>query len=119
MDYTSFYEVAQGLISDFGAPAVLNKQTNSYDKRTGKVTKTVVNHDGIAVKTKYSAESMGQSDSMIKAGDVKIIGQFPVAPVESKDQLTFGGVLYNIISVDTISPSGDMVIVYVMQGRKA
>lgn len=123
MDYAALRSVADGLIDNFSnrQPAVLLKGEKFKDRETGKVTKTYreVSTDARAVMTSYSEESIGQSDGVLKAGDVKFVARFSEEPTEVEDRVRYAGVEYNVIHSRPINPTGDYVITYVIQGRKA
>lgn len=123
MDWADFRDTADELIDEFsnGQTAVLLKGEESKDPKTGKVTKTFreVGGDSRAVMLTYSEETVGQSDGVIGAGDVKFVCRFTEPPVEAKDRIKYAGVVYNIIHCKHINPQGDYVVTYVVQGRKA
>lgn len=123
MDYTALRSVADSLIDNFsnGQSAVLLKGEQIKDPVTGKVTIVYreVSEDARAVRTSYSEETIGQSDGVIEAGDVKFVARFNEPPVEKKDRVRYAGIDYNVIHARPIDPTGDYVITYVIQGRKA
>ena len=117
MDYQSLRSVADSLITDFsnGQSAVLLKGEKTP---TGRTTYREV-PGGLAVMTSYSEEVISQSKGVIEAGDVKFVCRFDEPPTEVQDRVRYGGVDYNVIHSRPINPTGDYVVTYVIQGRKA
>lgn len=122
MDYASLRSVADTLINDFsnGQTASLLKGEKIKDPKTGKITVTFREVEGgLAVMTNYSEETIAASDGVIGAGDVKFVCRFSEKPEEAVDRVRFAGEDYNIIHCRPVNPSGDYVVTYVIQGRKA
>lgn len=123
MDYEALRNVADSLINEFsnGQTAVLLKEVLTKDPETGKTTKSFreVSEDARAVMTSYSEEAIAQSDGVVKAGDVKFVCRFTEEPTEVKDRVRYADIEYNVIHYRPINPTGDYVITYVIQGRKA
>ena len=123
MDYEALRNVADSLIDEFsnGQSAVLLKGEKTTDPKTGRMTKTFreVSEDARAVMTSYSEETIAQSDGVVKAGDVKFICRFSEEPTEVEDRVRYAGVDYNIVHFRPVNPTGDYVVTYVIQGRKA
>ena len=122
MNYGVFQNLAQNLLNKFGAPATLRKPDGKprFDENQKKVVQKWIEVKGLAVKTKYSAEAMGESGGLIHAGDVRLVCKFDFdIPTEMKDEVEFGGVRYNCITVDTVEPNGSDTIVYIIQGRRS
>ncbi len=117
MDYSALRSVADSLITDFsnGQSAVLLKGEKTDKGRT--VFREVDN--GLAVMTSYSEEAIAASNGVIGAGDVKFVCRFTEPPTEVQDRVRYGDVEYNIIHCRPINPSGNYVVTYVIQGRKA
>lgn len=119
MDYTDFFNTAKELLSEFGRPITLKKMVGSYyDEEEMKEVKVYEYHEGIGAKFNYESEAIGASSNVIKAGDVKIICQFPEVPTEDKDQIEFGNNFYNVVNVSDISPDSSMAIIYKVQCRR-
>lgn len=122
MDYTALRSVADSLIQDFsnGQSASLMKGEKIKDPKTGKVTVSFREFPGgLAVMTSYSEEAIAASNGVIEAGDVKIVCRFEEKPLEVQDRIRYAGIDYNIVHCRPINPSGDYVVTYVIQGRKA
>ena len=123
MDYEALRNVADSLIDSFsnGQTAALLKGEKTTDPKTGRMTKTFreVSEDARAVMTSYSEETIAQSDGVVKAGDVKFICRFSEEPTEVEDRVRYAGVDYNIVHFRPVNPTGDYVVTYVIQGRKA
>ena len=122
MDYVSLRSVADTLINDFsnGQTASLLKGEKKKDPKTGKITVSFREvENGLAVMTNYSEETIAASDGVIGAGDVKFVCRFSEKPTEVEDRVRFAGEDYNIIHCRPVNPTGDYVVTYVIQGRKA
>ncbi len=121
MDYVSLRTTADSLITDFsnGQKAVLLKGEKEKDS-TGR---TIVHFrevdDGLAVMTNYSEEAIAASNGVIGAGDVKFVCRFKESPTEVQDRIRYAGVEYNVIHCRPVNPTGDYVVTYIIQGRKA
>ena len=123
MDYSPLRSVADSLIDYFSnnQEAVLLKGEKVTDYATGKITKPYreVSTDSRAVMTSYSEEAIAQSNGVLKAGDVKFVARFDEEPTEVEDRVRYAGVEYNIIHYRPVNPTGDYVVTYIIQGRKA
>ncbi len=123
IDYTALRQVADGLIDNFSnnQKAVLLKGEQVKDPETGKTRNVFreVAEDARAVRTSYSEEAIAQSNGVLKAGDVKFVARFAEEPTELKDRVRYAGVEYNVIHFRPVDPTGDYVVTYVIQGRKA
>ncbi|MCQ2081591.1 MAG: hypothetical protein MJZ11_08025 [Lachnospiraceae bacterium] len=120
MAYTDEYNTAKELLTEFGAPLKLHKLIDDeYDEKSFSQKKIYKDYNGVGVKLNYSEEVIGEGDNIIKAGDVKFICQLPEDPTEDKDQIIFGRHIYNIITVEDVSPDDEIVIIYKLQCRKA
>lgn len=121
MDYQSLRSVADSLINDFsnGQNAVLLKGEKEKDS-TGRTTVKFREVDnGLAVMTSYSEEAIAASNGVIGAGDVKFVCRFSEQPNEVQDRIRYAEVEYNVIHCRPINPTGDYVVTYVIQGRRA
>lgn len=120
MDYTSFKDVARGLLVDFGTSIVLHHcigtQYNPVDLITERIYK---DYTGIGAKLGYNTEAIGASNMIIEAGDVSILCQFSEEPIIDKDQIIFNNIAYNIISKEIVEPDGSMAILYKLQCRRS
>ena len=123
MDYTALRQLADGLIDEFSnkQEAILLKGEKTVDSVTGKVKKTFreVSSDTRAVMVSYNEETIAQSDGVLKAGDVKFIARFTEEPTEVEDRIRYANVEYNIVHFRPVDPTGDYVVTYIIQGRKA
>lgn len=122
MDYSALRSVADSLITDFsnGQSAILLKGEKVKDPVSGR---QVVHFrevpGGLAVMTNYSEEAVAASNGVIGAGDVKFVCRFPEPPTEVNDRIRYAGEDYNVLHCRPINPTGDFVVTYVIQGRKA
>ncbi len=123
MDYAALRSIADSLIDEFsnGQSAILLKGDKTVDASTGKTVKTYreVSSDARAVMTSYSEEAIAQSDGIVKAGDVKFVARFTEEPTEAQDRIRYAGVDYNVIHSRPVNPTGNYIVTYVIQGRKA
>ena len=122
IDYAALRNTADSLITGFskGQPASLLKGEKVKDPKTGKVTVTFREvPNGVAVMANYSEETIAASDGVIGAGDVKFVCRFSEKPTEVEDRIRYAGEDYNIIHCRPINPTGNYVVTYVIQGRKA
>ena len=122
MDYVSLRSTADSLINNFSneQKTVLLKGEKVKDPRTGKITVTFREVDGgLAVMTNYSEETIAASNGVIGAGDVKFVCRFSEKPEEAVDRIRYAEEDYNIIHCRPVNPTGDYVVTYVIQGRKA
>lgn len=107
-----FYEVlkntASFLLKKYGTSCVL------YHKESDNV----VEYKGVGAKFKYESEAIGMSGNTIKAGDAKVICQFPVTPIETVDIIKIGVESFSIISMMETSPDNNSKIIYTLQVRK-
>lgn len=123
-NYESMRTMATGLLTDFGNPFVLRKQSDKpeYDPKTKKTSYQFTSHNGVCVMKTYSDEAMGLIGNIIEAGDVAFICSMDdetVIPIASKDKVVFNNIVYNIIRVSTSNPSGQKIIVHTLQCRRA
>lgn len=122
MDYSTLREVADSLISNFsnGQSATLLKGEKVKDPATGKEKKEFIEiSGGLAVMTNYSEEAIAASGGVINAGDVKFVCRFSEKPIEQRDRIRYANEDYNVLHCRPINPTGDYVVTYVIQGRKA
>lgn len=123
MDYTALRSVSDSLINEFsnGQAAILLKGEKVKDPETGRVSKSFreVEGDSKAVMTSYSEEAIAASDGVLNAGDVKFVCRFSEVPTEIEDRIRYAGNDYNIVHCRPVNPTGDYVVVYIIQGRKA
>ena len=123
MNYSALRNIADNLIDTFSnnQTAILLKGEKKKDASTGRIIKTYreVTGSSRAVMTSYSEEAIASSNGVLNAGDVKFICRFSETPTEVEDKIRYAGVDYNIIHFRPINPTGDCVVTYVIQGRKA
>ncbi len=122
MDYAVLRSVADSIITGFsnGQVAILLRGVENKDPKTGKIEKTYEQvTGGLAVMTNYTAEAIAASGGLINAGDVKFVCNFTEKPTETKDRIRYANVDYNIIHCRPVDPTGEYVVTYVIQGRKA
>lgn len=123
MDYASLRQTADGLIDNFSnnQKAVLLKGEKIKDPETGRISYNYreVSSDARAVMTSYSEEAIAQSNGVLKAGDVKFVARFSEEPTEVDDRIQYAGVNYNVVHYRPVNPTGNYVVTYIIQGRKA
>jgi len=119
MDYEGFYETASDLIEEYGNDCIILHPDGTYTTDSkGIKTKNYDENKCKAVKTNYTAEDIGNSGNLIKAGDVKLIASSDFEPTESTDFVLYGSDRFTIITKNKIQPDGITTIVYILQGRK-
>ncbi len=121
MDYAALRQVADSLTRDFsnGQKTILLKGEKTKDQKTGKVTVSFREVEGLGVMTNYAEETIAASDGVIGAGDVKFVCRFEEKPTEVEDRIRYAGEDYNVIHCRPVNPTGDYVVTYIIQGRKA
>lgn len=105
------------LLGNFGsATHVVHRSANPTKDRV-LLTGSASNTD-IAITAHVSAYDDGQVDgSLVQAGDIKVlIYASQVAPITEDDQLVIDSVVYDIISVRPVNPTGT-ILGYIVQGR--
>ena len=122
-DYSSMADTALSLLEDFGNPFTLKKAegTPVYNPKTKKTEVSYKEYSGTGVMLTYDAETIGRSNNIINAGDMKFLCQLDdtsIIPVESTDKILFEGITYNIINKAPINPSGSSVVVFEIQTRR-
>lgn len=124
-DWQSFKEdIRTGVLEELGAECIVQVPSESTGRSsTGKKTiESWTSYRGIAVKGKYDSDTTTALNSVIKAGDVKFVCQFDdetFEPVNDKNEkFVFGGKQFNIINVDSVEPSGDVTVIYILQCRR-
>jgi len=119
MDYEGFYDTALDLIEEYGNDCTILHPDGTYiiDSK-GMKTKNYAENNCKAVKTNYTAEDIGNSGNLIKAGDVKLVVSSDFEPTESTDFVLYGSDKFTIIRKNKVQPDGVTTIVYILQGRK-
>lgn len=117
--------MATNLLTEFGNTGYLQKPSGQlvYDSATRKNTRTYTEYSCKCVMKAYSAEMIGTSpvENIIKMGDVSFVitmDDISIIPTEGVDKLSYGGNVYNILNVETIDPSGALVVVYKLHCRR-
>jgi|WetSurMetagenome_2_1015567.scaffolds.fasta_scaffold19302_5 hypothetical protein len=119
MDYDGFYDTAYDLINEYGNDCKILHPDGTYTVNSkGIKTKNYAENGCKAVKTNYTAEDIGNSGNLIKAGDVKLIVSSEFEPTETTDYVSYGSDKFTIITKNKIQPDGVTTIVYILQGRK-
>ena len=119
MDYEEFYETALDLIEEYGNDGKILHPDGTYiTDSKGMQTKNYLENDCKAVKTNYTAEDIGNSGNLIRAGDVKLVVSSTFEPTETTDLVIYGSDKFTIIRKNKIQPDGVITIVYILQGRK-
>lgn len=124
ISYKKMRKISQKLIGDNGAPFVLRHPDGQsvYDPITDTSTRSYIDYTGKCIRKVYSAEAIGESESIIKAGDVEFVCVFDdltVEPTEQTDKILFADKEYNILHSLEINPNGQMPIAFRLHTRKA
>lgn len=111
-------KVSSRLLKRFGTNVTLiRRSAPTYDVVTGTSTESSQQYRLKAVIQDYKANEL--RDGLIKVGDRRII--FASADLtfepQPSDQLLFGGIIHNVISIEQIY-SGDQSAIFICQVRK-
>lgn len=122
-DYKKMRKTAVKLISSAGSVFELKKPIGKtvYNRETDTVEREYESYFGKCVKKVYSAEAIGEGETLIEAGDVEflcIFDDISVVPTEQKDKIVFGNKEYNILFVQEIDTSGNMIMLHKIGARK-
>lgn len=122
--YDRMRNTAVSLITTYGNSFVLKKpdRVSVFNPETARNEQQFSEYTGKCVMKPYVAEMIGALNNIIKAGDVEfkcVMDDMSVTPTEGKDKIIFGGNTYNILTVSTIKPDGNTVIVHSLQARRA
>lgn len=106
-----------------GAALTLHKVTagGDYIPGGGETAPTVTDYAGSGIRTAYKLADV--DGTLVQSSDVRFLvspllqngGDMPVAGVN--DSLTFGGIVYNIISCKPWNYDGETSIGFIIQGR--
>lgn len=106
-----------------GAALTLHQVTagGDYIPGGGETAPTVTDYAGSGIRTAYKLADV--DGTLVQASDVRFLvspllqngGDMPVAGVN--DSLTFGGIVYNIISCKPWNYDGETSIGFIIQGR--
>lgn len=102
--------LANNLLKQFG-----NQKNCKLYHKEGDVVKE---YKGVGVYLKYSSEAIGLNNNVIKAGDAKIICQFPIMPTETVDIVEMEGDKFSIVNVGLLSPDNVTKVLYTLQVRR-
>lgn len=113
-DYVKAAQTASRLITNFGANCIVTKQTaGDYDPGTGTATITGSNYTvkGVLLNfTEKEANQLLSAGTLVEATDKKIILERFDAEPDLDDLITFNSIVYRIVNVKTLNPSGYTVI---------
>lgn len=115
--YDELAALAQEMLDEFGAPAVLNRVTpGGYDPETGLTTDPVtLTQNGVGAKFDYAQRDI--DGTAIREGDQRVylstIGM--VAP-QTGDTLTIDGVILNVVKAKILKPAL-VAVLYEVQVR--
>lgn len=121
--YGDMSETVLDMLTEFGMPATLTRQTGgSFDPTTGVVTgSSTATYTVTVAQFDYDLKDSGadyQKETEIRSGDKQILlaaSGFAVVPVQS-DTITVAGTIYNIVNIKALSPAG-VVVMYELHGR--
>lgn len=121
VDYVSFADDILTVLEELGNSIVIYVPDESVKTTTGKKVSTYNSYTGTAVQGRYDPEFVMKNQSVIKAGDVKIVVQFDdssFSPVDKKGMyVDYQGTKYSIEDASPVKPNGIDVIVYILQAR--
>ena len=118
MDYSTFARIANRILSDWGVAATLTrKSSGTYDPATSVSTVTSATDNVTVAIFPYPAKLI--DGTLIHVGDMQVImgtDGLSAAP-EAADNITIGGTVYKIVTVQNIKPANTSVL-YELQVRK-
>lgn len=119
-NYAGSAATALKLLQNFGQAVTLRKQTaGAYDPATGSATVTTADHAGTGVLLDYKLVNSGQmlENSMVQAGDKKLLLAPDIAATPEPDDLVIAQGTWRIVNVKAVNPAGTVVL-YELQLRK-
>lgn len=123
-DYDAMAEMANNMIGpeQFGSIFTLVKPDGEphLDPDTLMMVGGETEHTGVGVMRQYSAEMIGALANIIQAGDVELICRIDdgSTPVEGVDKVVYSGTEYSVISVRTLNPNGQNLLLHTVQLRR-
>ena len=116
-DYGSIVNVAVSQIADKGRSVILNRFTSgTYNPSTGTVSGASRSSETVsAVVTDYKDNQI--DGGAIKRGDKMLIISADQSPASLQDSFEIDGDEYQIVNIESVSPSG-VDIIYKIQVRR-
>jgi hypothetical protein len=105
-DYAGIAADVNGILAEFGAPAILSRTVpGSYDATTGTTTADVTTtYTGTGAKFEY--ESRAIDGSLIRQGDQRVyLSTVGIVNPQTGDTLTIGGTVYNVVASRPLQPA--------------
>ncbi|MBT2333621.1 hypothetical protein J7E49_06850 [Variovorax paradoxus] len=104
--YDELAAVADELLTEFGAPAVLTRVTpGAYDPTTGGTTGDVTTTwTGTGAKFGYEQDAI--DGTLIRQGDQRVyLSTSGIVNPQTGDTLTIGGIVYNVVASRPLQPA--------------
>ena len=121
VDYVAFAEDILTVLEELGNSIVIYVPDESVKTTTGKKISTYNQYTGTAVQGRYDPEFVMKNQSIIKAGDVKLVVQFDDSsfnPVDKKGMyVDYQGTRYSIEDASPVKPNGIDIIIFILQAR--
>lgn len=120
-DWNAFAnEINVGVLQELGTKITVSVPTVIGKTSTGKQITENKTYTGIAVRGKYDSDFITK-ETVIQAGDVKLVCQFDdksFEPLDKKNMVAvYGGSKYTIVNSGAVAPA-DVNIIYVLQARR-
>jgi hypothetical protein len=110
-DYAKSAATALRLLTKFGQPVTLRKQTaGAYDPATGTATITTSDTAGNAAILEFSDGERYQAGTTIQEGDKKALLNAAAVTPAPNDLLIAGSVTWTVLGVKTLAPAGTVVL---------
>jgi hypothetical protein len=101
-----------------GRAMTLSRTTaGTYNPVTGGSTPTTATYTVHGITTSYGYNAYNDSNTLIQKGDKQAIFEAGILEPIPSDTLTIQGIIWKVISVDTINPAGTDLL-YKCQIRK-
>lgn len=115
MNYAGLSGLASRLITSAGAIATFTRQDSmGFDPALGVESIEEIEFTANAVKVAYTVREI--DGTLIKAGDCRLIVEVVTNAPQVGDAVTFGGVVYRVMAVESIEPGG-VTVIYKLQVR--
>ena len=115
-NYAKAAATARRLLAKFGQSMMLTSQTTTYNELTAETTTTTstATDKGVIFPDSNGIQSL--AGSIIQSGDMQVYINIATAP-QPNDTLTVGSVVYQVVNVKPLEPSGVNVL-YELQVRR-
>ena len=122
MNYESEAKSVRNDLRREGTVCTLEKPIGAsvYNPATNMQEQSWASSTGYCLQTNYSSQLIDKT--VIQAGDVRLLCSLDVEPEDGKDRIIVGhgdsAKTYRVINHSTLSPDGQVAILFIVQGRK-